>query len=154
MLSEARGLRVVDPNLRKGLWGAARRAELILPLIERSDLLFGGEQELAEIVGAAAGLEALARRCAERGPREVVVRCADSVGVLEPAGAFHVFDARRQKALDPIGAGDAFNAGYLAVRLRNGSVEAAFRAGAYCGQCVALDVGDTRGFPRSLPATT
>ena len=30
LLSTARGLRIVDPNLRHGLWGSDRRAELVL----------------------------------------------------------------------------------------------------------------------------
>src|SRR6185295_1960758 len=62
LLAAARGLRVVDPNLRPGLWGSDRRGELVLPLIEGCDLLLGGEGELAELVGGA-GLETVARRC-------------------------------------------------------------------------------------------
>src|SRR5438477_3601295 len=52
LLTRARGLRVVDPNLRQGLWGSDRRAELVLPFVERCDLLLGGAGELAELVGA------------------------------------------------------------------------------------------------------
>src|SRR6266851_6822236 len=52
LLDLARGLRIVDPNLRTGLWGSARRAELVRPLIERSDLGLAGAAELEEIVGS------------------------------------------------------------------------------------------------------
>ena len=52
LLSRARGLRIVDPNLRKGLWGSDRRGTLVRPFIERCDLLLCGIGEIAEILGA------------------------------------------------------------------------------------------------------
>ncbi len=52
LLDRARGLRVVDPNLRAGLWGSGRRAALVRPFVERCDLLLAGDAELGEIVGA------------------------------------------------------------------------------------------------------
>lgn len=61
-------------------------------------------------------------------------------------------EVRREAAADPIGAGDGFNAGYLAVRLRKGSVEDALQAGIRCGTAVATSLGDTAGFPRSIDA--
>jgi 2-dehydro-3-deoxygluconokinase len=142
----ARGLRVFDPNLREGLWGSARRVELIAPLLDDCDLLLGGEHELLEIVGGDKDPESLARRCAARGPREVVVRSPGALGALAD-GTFTVLDASREQAVDPIGAGDAFNAGYLSVRLRGGSVRDALATGARCGRAVALELGDTAGFP-------
>jgi 2-dehydro-3-deoxygluconokinase len=160
LLDSARGLRIVDPNLRPGLWGSDRRAELVRPLVERCDLLLAGSSELEEILagsggsggsdgtGGAGGMEALARRAAECGPREVVVRGATAVGVLAD-GVWTEVEIRRGPALDPIGAGDAFNAGYIAARLRGGTVDAALRSGARCGAAVTTSASDTDGFPRS-----
>ena len=149
LLTHARGLRVVDPNLRQGLWGSDRRAELVRPFIERCDLLLGGVDELAELVGAGSP-ETLARRSAAHGPREVVVRDAAKVGALTPDGNWIESDIRRDAAVDPIGAGDAFNAGYVAVRLRGGTVDAALRAGVRCGAAVTTALSDTSAFPRTL----
>jgi 2-dehydro-3-deoxygluconokinase len=120
----------------------------VLPLVDRADLVLGGEQELASLVGPGEP-EVLARRCAARGPREVVVRGKDRLGALAPSGEWSVAEiSRRDDAVDAVGAGDAFNAGYLAVRLRGGPVAAAFRAGVFCGTAVAMALGDTAGFPR------
>ena len=149
LLAAARGIRFVDPNLRPGLWGSCRRAELVRPLVARCDVLLGGAGELAELVGAG-DVEALARRAAACGPREIVVRDAASVGALTPDGQWIEVDVKREPAIDPIGAGDAFNAGYIAVRLRGGSVAEAIRAGAYCGAAVTTMASDTAGFPRSI----
>jgi 2-dehydro-3-deoxygluconokinase len=150
LLDRARGLRIVDPNLRERLWGSDRRVELVLPLLERSTLLLAGSQELSELVGGAVDdLPALAAAAAARGPREVVVRGADTVGVLDANSAWHTLAIRRPASIDPIGAGDAFNAGYIAVRLRGGAIEEALGLGARCGAAVTTSTSDTAGFPRS-----
>jgi len=159
LLSAARGLRIVDPNLRFGLWGSDRRRELVRPFIERCDLLLAGDAELAEIVGAGtagragetgdAGSDAdLARLASALGPREVVVRGAGSIGVLAD-GSWTAIDIRRDAAVDPVGAGDAFNAGYIAVRIRGGTIDAALRSGVRCGAAVTTSVSDTAAFPKN-----
>src|SRR6185295_8354473 len=148
LLSRASGLRIVDPNLRDGLWGSHRRAELVVAYVDRCDLLLAGETELRELVGGADD-EALARRATDRGPREVVVRGAHGVGALCD-GAWRTLPISRGDAVDPIGAGDAFNAGYIAVRLRGGSIEDALAAGVRCGTAVTTAPSDTAAFPRSL----
>jgi 2-dehydro-3-deoxygluconokinase len=164
LLERARGLRIVDPNLRSGLWGSDRRAELVLGFVVQCDLLLAGVDELAEILGpGGAGktgeagkagqvmdsAEPLARRAAALGPREVVVRGGDTVGVLAD-GSWSEIDIRRGAAVDPIGAGDAFNAGYIAIRLQGGSVRDALGAGIRCGAAVTTAVSDTSAFPRRL----
>jgi 2-dehydro-3-deoxygluconokinase len=160
LLDRARGLRVVDPNLRPGLWGSDRRAALVRPFIEHCDLVLAGFDELAEVLGtggagkaghteAAGAAEALARAATALGPREVVVRGASIVGALAD-GVWSEYDIRRDGAVDPIGAGDAFNAGYIAVRLAGGTVESALRAGASCGAAVTTAVSDTAAFPTDL----
>jgi 2-dehydro-3-deoxygluconokinase len=151
LLDRARGLRVVDPNLRAGLWGSSRRAALVRPFVERCDLLLSGISEVAEVLDAGDTTDAmaLAHRAASCGPREVVVRGAAAIGALAD-GAWYELDIRRDAAVDPIGAGDAFNAGYIAIRLRGGSVEEAMRAGAACGAAVTTAISDTAAFPRNL----
>jgi 2-dehydro-3-deoxygluconokinase len=147
---QRRPLRIVDPNLRRGLWGSDRRTELVMPFVERSDLLLTGDQELGELLGEPNEPRMLAERVAARGPREVVVRSAGIVGAFAADTSWIEIDVRRDAAVDPIGAGDAFNAGYIGVRLDGGSIEEALRAGARCGAAVTTAVSDTSGFPRRL----
>jgi len=148
LLSRALGLRIVDPNLRDGLWGSARRVELVTAFIDRADLLLGGAAELRELLAASDEAE-VARRAAERGPHEVVVRGESSVGALS-GGVWRTIPISRGAAVDPVGAGDAFNAGYIAVRLRGGSVDESLEAGVRCGRAVTTAPSDTAAFPRSL----
>jgi 2-dehydro-3-deoxygluconokinase len=149
LLDAARGLKVVDPNLRSGLWGSDHRAELILPLIERCNLVLAGHQELAEIFGPAEP-EELARHCAQRGPGEVVVRCDDKVGVWKGEEGWTELPIQLETAPDPMGAGDAFNAGYITSCLMGKESLEALRFAVHCGRAVATSPGDTAGFPRIL----
>jgi 2-dehydro-3-deoxygluconokinase len=124
----------------------------VLPFIDRCDLLLAGAAELGELLGEGDGgsdAREIARRAMTRGPKEVVVRGAACIGVLTADG-WEQLEIRRDAAVDPIGAGDAFNAGYLAVRLRGGTIADALRAGARCGAAVTSAPSDTAGFPRSL----
>jgi 2-dehydro-3-deoxygluconokinase len=148
LLDRARGLRVVDPNLRLGLWGSDRAAELVTPLIERCDLLIGGEAELSSLFGGAD--RSLAERCRALGPSEVVLkRGVDGAAALSDGGWVEHRPVPRPD-VDPVGAGDAFNAGYLAARLDGRSSAEALDLGARCGAAVAAAVGDTDGIrPRA-----
>ena len=148
LLDRARGIRVVDPNLRRGLWGSDRAQELVRPLIERGDLVIGGEAELAALVpGAAGGAlrgRELAERCRALGPGEVVLkRGAGGAATLSETGAWVEHLPPPVPDVDPVGAGDAFNGGYLAARLEGRSVGEALDQGARCGALVASVVGDT-----------
>lgn len=142
LLERARGIRIVDPNLRVGLWGSDRAVELISPLIERCDVLLGGEIELqrfAEGNGAS-----LARACRALGPAEVVLtRASAGAGALDRDGAWHELPAAPVTERDPVGAGDAFNAAYLAARLDERDVPDALKAASIAGAQAAASFGDT-----------
>jgi 2-dehydro-3-deoxygluconokinase len=149
LFERAGGMRAFDPNLRPGLWGSGRARALLLPLVERSTLLLGGERELATLVGPGSA-EELARRCRASGPLEVVVkRGPRGAAALDERGGWHELEGERRADVDPVGAGDAFNAGYLAARLAGADPPDALAEGARCGAAVATTVGDTEGFPIS-----
>jgi 2-dehydro-3-deoxygluconokinase len=147
LLELGRGIRVVDPNLRPGLPGSDRAIELIGPLVARADLLIGGEQELRRLAGDLHGA-GLAEACRALGPAEVVVKGgARGAGALDPDGTWHEHVPEPVPDVDPVGAGDAFTAGYVDARLAGVPVPEALRRGARCGAAVASAIGDTMGFP-------
>jgi 2-dehydro-3-deoxygluconokinase len=134
---------MVDPNLRPGLWGTERAADLIRPLVRRCDVLIGGEHELA-VIADGLGAESLARACAALGPTEVVVkRGAAGIAALGPDGVWREQPPVPVVEHDPVGAGDACNAAYLAARLDGADIEAALKAGAVAGAAAAGLLGDT-----------
>lgn len=146
-LERGTGIRAVDPNLRPGLPGSADPSAAVGPLIERCDLVLGGESELQIVIGSDDRGEALARAVARRGPREVVIKRGDAgAAVLDSEGGWHEHRPRPDIAIDPVGAGDAFNAGYLVARLRGDAPSDALLMGAAEGGMAArtfLDVGPT-----------
>jgi 2-dehydro-3-deoxygluconokinase len=146
LLERARGLRAVDPNLRSGLWGSARAEELVVPLLERADLILGGEGELERLLGGRG--RDLAGRCHALGAGEVVLRRgAGGAAVSDGSGGWFVHRPPPHPDLDPVGAGDAFNAGYLAARLARRPPAEALEQAARCGAAVATTVGDHAGSP-------
>ena len=143
LLERATGLRMVDPNLRPGLFGSDRPADLIRPLVRRCDILIGGEHELGAIE-AGSDARDIANACAALGPAEVVVkRGANGLAALGPDGAWFEQPAVPVVEHDPVGAGDACNAAYLVARLDGAAIEDALKAGAVAGAAAAGVLGDT-----------
>jgi hypothetical protein len=121
--------------------------ETMLALVPPADQTEGGAGRAGRAgrTGRTGGSEALAVLAAKLGPREVVVRGAMVIGALA-AGEWREIAIRRGDAVDPVGAGDAFNAGYIAVRLRGGSIDEALKAGVHCGAAVAAASATPRAF--------
>jgi 2-dehydro-3-deoxygluconokinase len=151
LFRRARGMRVLDLNLRKGLWGSDRTVTLIEPLLPSCDIVLGGVGEFRAFEDAPTTV-ALARAFARRGPREVVVKGGRSgAGALDPAGRWHEVAPAPVRDVDPVGAGDAFDGGYLHARLNGADVPEALLEGARCGAAVAATIGDADGVPRAAP---
>jgi 2-dehydro-3-deoxygluconokinase len=126
----ARGGRVVfDPNYRAAGWpdqqvarcafaALAEAASIVLPTFADESLLFGD-----------ATAERTVQRYLALGAEEVVVKLA-ARGCLVAAGADREYLPPRSAvtALDTTGAGDAFNAAYLAARLAGRGTSAAAHA--------------------------
>jgi 2-dehydro-3-deoxygluconokinase len=149
LFRRARGIRALDVNLRRGLWGSERAVELISPLVRSADLVFGGIDELRAFEPGATA-EDVARAIAAWGPREVVVKQGSAgAGALDPDGRWHEVAPAPADEVDPVGAGDAFDAAYLWVRLQGGSIPDALAEGARCGAAVAATIGDAEGVPRA-----
>jgi 2-dehydro-3-deoxygluconokinase len=140
------GVRVsYDVNYRSRLWepSAAQAAtEALLPLI---DVLFVGHDEANALWGweTDTALEQLSKI----GPSEVILKlgadgCAAMINgeQLTSLG----FPARQ---LDPIGAGDAFDAGYLAATLWGWAPERRLRAANAMGAFCVQNLGDYEGLP-------
>lgn len=154
--AQAAGVRVsVDVNYRSKLWRPYEAAPVLRELVTHADIVFAGPDEAALVLGtdeAHAAVKAgeplvLAHALTALGPHEAIVKDG-------PRGCAAVVDdqphrrgAVRVDTVDPVGAGDAFVAGYLVGLLAGSDAPArlttATRAGAY-----AVTVpGDCEGLP-------
>ncbi|MDG4649925.1 sugar kinase [Roseibacterium sp. SDUM158017] len=139
-----------DGNYRPRLWTsrdearqwmaeALSAASIALPSVDDEMALFGDADEAAVL-----------SRIAAHGPREIVLKRAERGPVVVADGARAAPDCpKAPKILDTTAAGDAFNAGYLAARLRGAPPEAAARS----GHALAVQVIGHRGaiMPRDVP---
>jgi 2-dehydro-3-deoxygluconokinase len=116
-----------DINYRPALWEPAVASSVLMDLARGADIVFVGLDEARQLWGVdrPEGIRSLLPEPAEvvvkDGPRPAVAYLLDRPPVVEPALAVEV--------VEPVGAGDAFAAGYLATRLGGGDVRSALRLG-------------------------
>jgi len=147
----------LDLNIRRRLWSEADAAVALRDLAEGCDLVLGGLDEVALVGGIAGSLEeasgsdpeAAADALLAAGAGRVIVTLGADGALLRDAGdvtqrspAFRV-----PGVVDPVGAGDAFTAVYLALTLEGAPVEVALRAANACGALAVVTVGDLAGLP-------
>lgn len=111
-----------------------------------ADVLLANETEAGAMTGEtepARALEQLAEHCG------CVVIKRGAAGAIGAAGAeVCAVPADRVELVDTTGAGDAFNAGFLAGWLGGLGLEASLTLGVICGSRAAGDYGGYRGCPR------
>ncbi|MFF0223328.1 sugar kinase [Streptomyces sp. NPDC004629] len=104
-----------DVNYRPGLWPVAEAAPVLLELSGRADIVFVGQDEAETLWGA--GTPRAVRDLI--GAARLVVKDG-AVGATEFAGGRETFvPAPHAEVVEPVGAGDAFAAGYLSGLLRD-----------------------------------
>ena len=145
--ARATGSRVCfDINMRRRLWSVRDAIPELRWFCTHADVVFAADDEAALLVGAGTPAE-LARRLCELGARQVVVK-AGAVALC--AGADGAGEEPRCAGVtvrDPIGAGDAFDAGYLSASLDGLSPKASLERGHRCAAAVCRTLGDWEGFP-------
>ena len=140
----------LDVNLRRRLWSDEQAAPVLRDLASRVDVVFGSTDELALIAGADLDSEPeqLVAAVAATGPRTVVVKLGRD-GALGRDGETSTAQPgiAVTDVVDPVGAGDAFCAGFIAGRLDGVDLTTALRMGNACGALAVAASGDQSGLP-------
>ena len=137
----------LDLNLRLQLWSIESAREAIGPVIQKSSAIFGTEEEFLDYFGVSDIDEALGAAVA-LGPRIAAAK-------MGPDGAVALVDGLRfahggynaPAVVDVVGAGDGFDAGFLASYLRGLSPYECLRRANLCGACAVATTGDFQGYP-------
>ncbi|WP_460072633.1 sugar kinase [Streptomyces sp. YKOK-I1] len=149
-IAAAAGVRIsLDINFRSLLWSEEEARQTLLPLLGMSDLVFAGVHEARLMVpGSSHDPAELAQRICDLGPGGAVIK-------LGADGAFALLEGEtyRQPAVpvqvhDPVGAGDAFAAGYLAELLAGEPPTRRLATAALLGAFAVSTTGDWEGLPR------
>ncbi|WP_253904299.1 sugar kinase [Arthrobacter sp. Br18] len=135
-----------DVNYRSKLWDPAAASSVLTRLAGFAEIVIASDDEL-ELVSPGTDEEYAVRALHERGVRDVIIkRGADgatgwSGGVAIHQGAVPV------TAVDTVGAGDAFTAGYLSALLDGDPMEARLQRGAVLGAFAVAATGDWENLP-------
>ncbi|MDQ4126935.1 MAG: sugar kinase [Actinomycetota bacterium] len=145
--ARASGVRVsFDVNYRSKLWSVSEArgfTEEVLPLV---DLLFVGDQEARALWGR--DDDRFVRELADgQGPQEVVLKKGERGSLVLLEGEILKQPAFPVVEVDPIGAGDAFDAGYLAAHLWGLAPEERLRTANAMGALSVATLGDYEGLP-------
>lgn len=143
-----------DANYRPALWSEEAFTAFVRPLLGEIDLLLVGEEEAELLLGTADPARAL-ERAAGAGIARAVLRLGERGAVaLDEHGELAAANSPAV-ARDPVGAGDAFDAGFVAGTLAGATVAGCLALATYCGARVVEMLGEHEGFPRreELPAS-
>lgn len=135
-----------DVNHRSGLWTDARASSVLRELVPCCDIVFASENEAALVVGERPAEDA-ARALADLGPRHAIVKRGELGYTACIEGEMFGGTAVAVPVADPVGAGDAFVAGYLASWLEGAAPADALRTANLAGAFVVAVPGDWEGLP-------
>ena len=140
-----------DINLRRRLWSEEQAAPVIRDVASRVDVVLGSldELELVAGVGSDRPPEELVAAVAAAGGRQTVIAKLGRDGAIALDGKTSILapGVAVDRIVDPVGAGDAFCAGFIAGRLDGVDLETALRMGTACGALAVAAIGDQSGLP-------
>lgn len=147
-LARASGLEVsFDPNMRLKLWTVEQAREVMWPILRRCTVLLGGMEELSLLVGAEDG-DAAADWALEQGVTIAAIkRGADGALVATASERRTVPPFKIPRVVDTVGAGDGFDAGFVAGRLLGRDPWQAAELGNVIGAHALMVDGDHEGYP-------
>jgi 2-dehydro-3-deoxygluconokinase len=138
----------LDLNLRRKLWSEAEAALVFRELAAKADVIMGDEDEARLVTGTNDAGEVLAEALLARGPSTAIVKLGRQGAAAAAAGeAIRVQALDVPAVVDPVGAGDAFAAGYIAATLEGKPLDEALRVANACGAAAVTVVGDMAGLP-------
>lgn len=148
-LAEVSGTKIsFDPNIRRRLWRDNNYAPLIRELALRAHYVLLGLDEAEAILGTAAPEDIFDILLADGA-------CAEAVAIKNGGEGSWVAtrECRRHiaptpvKCVEPVGAGDGFNAGFLSGILRGMGIEVCGRMGNIAGALATQVTGDFENYP-------
>jgi 2-dehydro-3-deoxygluconokinase len=143
-----------DPNYRPRLWDAATARATLTALIEKVDVLLLSDED-GKILFPDADVAGVLEGAAAIGPATVVLkRAAKGAAALVKGQRLRTSGRRVARVVDSVGAGDGFNAGFLAGMLRGLGIAECLDLGAKVGARAVQTLGDYAGYPRSRGSVT
>lgn len=136
----------IDLNYRAALWTPVQASPEFQALAATADVVFATVQE-AQITVPGSTPEELGARLSALGAGEVVIKLGAQGAVCWERGIVTAVAPFPAVAIDDVGAGDAFAAGYLTSLITGGNVEQRLEWAAALGSWAVSTEGDWEGAP-------
>ena len=135
-----------DPNIRKKIWGGKDFLPMLREMLLMSDVALLGQSEAKLILGTGS-MEESADALIKSGVEYAAVKDG-ATGVLVANSSEKIFIPPYPcNPVDPVGAGDGFNAGFLAGLLSGKSLKECGKMGAIVGALATETASDVGGYP-------
>lgn len=136
-----------DPNIRRKLWAGKDYCTIMKKFALASQILLTGLEEGKVLFGVDTVEEMIHKVFDDGKVRYLVIK--------DGANGAWITDGNKRlkvrpypcRPVDTVGAGDGFNAGFLAGILRHRDMETAGHMGAICGALATMTKGDYEGYP-------
>lgn len=143
----------IDLNFRRALWSEAAAREQFRHLASQADMVFATETE-ARIACGPAQAHDLAEELAGLGGGRAVIKLGERGAVASIDGQICTVPPIPVLAVDSVGAGDAFAAGYLAAVAHRLDTQTALHWAALMAAWSVATHGDWQGLPSRAELTT
>lgn len=135
-----------DPNIRRKIWYGVDYLPILRELTEKSDIALIGLSEAKEMYGED-NPEKVVEHLLSVGVKYVAVKDGANGAWCASAHEKVFIPPIKCNSVDSVGAGDGFNAGFLAGILEGRSLEVAGIMGGAVGAMATETVGDVNGYP-------
>jgi len=135
-----------DPNVRLKLWSEKEVKETLSKLLALSDIVLLGDDE-AHLLLETRKPELIVSKLKNLGVSKIAIKLGDKGAVVSDGVKTYQIATFPATVVDSIGAGDAFNAGFLYGVLENKSIEESGKIAAIMGACAVSTMGDVEGLP-------
>jgi 2-dehydro-3-deoxygluconokinase len=138
-----------DVNYRSKLWSPVAAGAVLAEIVRKADIVFAGPAEAALVLGVEepGNRSPLVSGLGELGPSEVILKDGAKGYRALIDGDIHDGPALKVQQIDPVGAGDAFVAGYLADYILDRSAHQCLATATASGAYAVTVPGDCDGLP-------
>ncbi len=147
LVKDGGGKITFDPNLRPELLSIELIREICQPVLEACDIVMPSGEEACMLAGVEGSTEDACRKLLEQGPDIVTLKCGESGSIIYTQDDKLVVPSFEVEEVDPTGAGDCFDAGFVFGLLEGWELEKTARFANAVGALATTRKGPMEGAP-------
>ena len=136
-----------DPNIRKKLWKGIDHIPFLRSLVLKSDIVLTGLSEAMEIFQAETTEDIIETIFREGRAKHIAIKDGGKGALVTDGNRVVNLPPFPCRPVETVGAGDGFNAGFLAGIIKGEKIEKAGFMGSVCGAMATQTAGDYEGYP-------